>query len=50
MGLNGDEFPLPGTEDADGQPINFVCPGEQLVKGIDNSLFAVETRTISVLR
>ena len=41
MGLNGDEFPLPKTEDADEQPINFVCPGEQLVKGIDNSLFAV---------
>ena len=41
MGLNVYEFPLPKTESAYEQPINFLCPGEQLVKGIDNSLFAV---------
>lgn len=40
VGINGDAYPVPGG-DTDEEPLVFVSPAEQIVKGIDNTLFAV---------
>lgn len=41
VGINGDEYPTPKQEAQDVEPLTFECPVEQLVMGIDNTLFAV---------
>lgn len=41
VGLNGDEYPSPKQEAQTMEPLVFECPVEQLVLGIDNTLFAV---------
>lgn len=41
VGINGNEYPTPKQEASEVEPISFDCPVEQLVLGIDNTLFAV---------
>lgn len=43
MAINGDEYPDYKKEDSETSPITFTCPTEQIIKGIDNTLFAVGT-------
>jgi DNA polymerase-3 subunit beta len=43
MGLNGDEYPQYKKEDEGVDPVNFIIPAEQIIKGIDNTLFAVSS-------
>ena len=42
VGLNGREYPEPEQVDA-GDRLSFVCPTEVVMKGIENTLFAVGT-------
>ena len=41
IALNGNEYPSNNNDDADIEKLEFTCPTEQLIKGIDNTLFAV---------
>lgn len=41
IALNGNEYPSIKTEDEDSEKLEFTCPTEQIIKGIDNTLFAV---------
>lgn len=41
VGINGNEYPTPKQEVQEMEPLTFECPVEQLVAGIDNTLFAV---------
>lgn len=41
IAINGIEYPQPKKEDEGGEPMEFNAPGEQIIKGIDNTLFAV---------
>lgn len=44
IGINGNEYPQPATEETAAEDkLDFVCPSEQIIKGIDNTLFAVGT-------
>ena len=43
VGINGDEYPTPKQEVQETEPLTFECPVEQLILGIDNTLFAVGT-------
>lgn len=43
VGINGNEYPTPKQEAQEIEPLVFECPVEQLVLGIDNTLFAVGT-------
>lgn len=44
IGINGNEYPQPATEStAETDRLDFTCPTEQIIKGIDNTLFAVGT-------
>ncbi|MBQ7042814.1 MAG: DNA polymerase III subunit beta [Muribaculaceae bacterium] len=41
IALNGNEYPSNNNDDEDIEKLEFTCPTEQLIKGIDNTLFAV---------
>lgn len=41
IALNGAEYPANEPRDEDADVLSFTCPTEQLIKGIDNTLFAV---------
>ena len=41
IALNGNEYPSNNNDDEDTEKLEFTCPTEQLIKGIDNTLFAV---------
>lgn len=41
IGINGNEYPSNKDNTADDAKISFTCPTEQIIKGIDNTLFAV---------
>ncbi len=41
VAINGDEYPSNKNEDEDGECLKFECPTEQIIQGIDNTLFAV---------
>ncbi len=43
VGVNGNEYPSTRNEESDSQPVSFTCPTEQMILGIDNTLFAVGT-------
>lgn len=43
VGLNGNEYPRNKEENVDGLRAEFDIPSEMIVKGIDNTLFAVGT-------
>jgi len=40
VGINGNEYPQ-RQEEEETEKISFTCPGEQILRGIDNTLFAV---------
>lgn len=42
-GYNGDEYPKTEEENADGTKCEFDVPAEMIIKGIDNTLFAIGT-------
>lgn len=42
VGINGREYPEPEQAD-EGERLSFVCPTEVVMKGIENTLFAVGT-------
>ncbi len=41
IALNGNEYPSNDNSDNAEQSLKFTCPTEQIIKGIDNTLFAV---------
>ena len=41
IALNGNEYPSNNNDNEDIEKLEFTCPTEQLIKGIDNTLFAV---------
>ncbi len=41
IAINGNEYPSNEEIDATGEPMVFTCPTAQIIKGIDNTLFAV---------
>lgn len=41
IAFNGNEYPVEKNENDDNDSIQFNCPTEQIIKGIDNTLFAV---------
>lgn len=41
IAFNGNEYPAIKTDDDATEKIEFTCPTEQIIKGIDNTLFAV---------
>lgn len=42
VGIDGDEYPSTHDAEADGsEALKFTCPTQQLISGIDNTLFAV---------
>ena len=41
IALNGNEYPSNNNDGEDIEKLEFTCPTEQLIKGIDNTLFAV---------
>ena len=41
IALSGNEYPSIKIEDSNEDHIEFTCPTEQIIKGIDNTLFAV---------
>lgn len=41
VGINGNEYPQRNPEDEETEKISFSCPSEQIIRGIDNTLFAV---------
>jgi DNA polymerase-3 subunit beta len=41
IALSGNEYPSNNNDDEDIEKLEFTCPTEQLIKGIDNTLFAV---------
>ncbi|MDE7407891.1 MAG: DNA polymerase III subunit beta, partial [Muribaculaceae bacterium] len=43
IGINGNEYPRAAADGDDDEKIEFDCQGEQLITGIDNTLFAVGT-------
>lgn len=43
IAINGIEYPSSKTESADDESLKFTCPSEQIIKGIDNTLFAVSS-------
>lgn len=44
IGINGNEYPQPATDETAAEDkLDFMCPTEQIIKGIDNTLFAVGT-------
>lgn len=41
IAINGNEYPSNEEIDSTGEPMVFTCPTAQIIKGIDNTLFAV---------
>ncbi len=41
IALNGNEYPSINNDGEDFEKLEFTCPTEQIIKGIDNTLFAV---------
>ncbi len=41
IALNGNEYPANSNDDEYAGTLEFTCPTEQIIKGIDNTLFAV---------
>ena len=42
-GVNSDEYPTYKSREDDEQPISFECPTEQIIKGLDYTMFAAST-------
>lgn len=45
VGVNGDEYPKPGTTTTD-EAIRFTAPSNQILNGIDHTIFAVGSDTL----
>ena len=43
VAIAGDQYPNYNSDDDSEESVSFACPTEQLIKGIDNTLFAVGT-------
>lgn len=43
VAIPGDQFPQYQKEEDSEEPVTFQCPAEQMLKGIDNTLFAIGT-------
>lgn len=43
VAIAGDQYPLSQKEENAGEPVSFSCPGNIIVRGIENTLFAAAT-------
>ncbi len=43
VAVNGDEYPTYKSREDDAEPIEFECPTEEIVKGLDYTMFAAST-------
>lgn len=43
IAINGIEYPNSRTEETEDEQLKFTCPSEQIINGIDNTLFAVSS-------